>query len=153
MKTKTLGLILALCLLSGSACFANAFTGTWKLNPAKSKLRHAGQRNDWVVYEWAFPNQTKVSVTGVDGKGKRMHTDWVGRFDGKDYAVTGATDEDTRAYTEVNDHTLNFASKKGGKVLQKGRVVVAADGKSRTVTTWHKQGKKTVTNVAVYDKA
>ena len=153
MKTKTFGLILAVCFLTSGACFASAFQGTWKLNAAKSKLGRGGQRNDRVVYDWAFPAQTKVTVDGRDAKGKAMHSEWTGRFDGKDYAVTGAADGDMRAYTEVNDHTLNFTSKKGGKVTLNGRVVISADGKTRTVTTWARHGKKKMTNVAFYDKA
>ena len=44
--------------------------------------------------------------------------------------------------------------KKGGKVMASGKVVVAPDGKSRTVTTtgMGPKGKKTHTS-AVYDKA
>lgn len=154
MRTKTFGLILAICFLTSGACFASPFTGTWKLNAAKSKFSRGSGRNNTVVYEWAFPARSKVTVDGVNAKGKPTHSEWIGRFDGKDYPVTGAPDEDMRAYTEVNEHTLNFAMKKGGKVVLTGRVVVAADGKTRTVTTWSRNSKgKRVTNVAVYDKA
>ena len=40
MKTKTIGLILALCFFAGAACFAadDPQMGTWKLNESKSKL-------------------------------------------------------------------------------------------------------------------
>jgi hypothetical protein len=43
--------------------------------------------------------------------------------------------------------------KKGGKVVLTGKIVVAADGKSRTVTSWSMKGKKKVASTAVYDKA
>jgi hypothetical protein len=94
-----------------------------------------------------------VTVDGTDGKGKPAHNEWTGRFDGKDYAVTGDPTSDTRAYTKVDDHTLSMTFKKGGKVVGTGRVVVAADGKSRTVTTngTNSKGMK-FKNVAVYDK-
>ena len=70
-----------------------------------------------------------------------------------DYPVTGNPNEEVRSYKRVDDRTLDFAGKKSGKAMASGRVVVAADGKSRTVTTTvtDPSGKK-VTNVAVYDK-
>ena len=58
-----------------------------------------------------------------------------------------------RSYTKVNDHTLKFAAKKGGQIVDSGTLVVARDGKSRTVTTTttDSTGKK-VSSTAVYDK-
>jgi hypothetical protein len=153
MKTKTLSLTLAFCFLATGACFANPFMGTWKLNTAKSKMAAGMGRNNTVVYQ-SMMFQTKVTVDGVDAKGKPTHSEWTGRFDGKDYAVTGDPMGDMRSYTKVNDNTMNFAEKKGGKTTLTGQIVVAPDGKSRTVTTsaTNSKGKK-VRNVAVYNKA
>ena len=82
-----------------------------------------------------------------------MHHEWTGKFDGKDYPVTGDPTHDVRSYKKTDDQTLEFDAKKGGKATVTGRVVVAADGKSRTVTTTvtDSSGKK-VTSTAVYDK-
>jgi hypothetical protein len=53
----------------------------------------------------------------------------------------------------VNDRTLDFTSKKGGKTMISGQIVVAEDGKSRTVTSNGKDDKGSeVKLVAVYDK-
>ena len=74
-------------------------------------------------------------------------------FDGKDYPVTGDAMSDMRSYTKVNDRTLNFTMKKGGKVVSGGQIVVAPDGKTRTVTETGMSAKhKKVKVVAVYDK-
>ena len=61
---------------------------------------------------------------------------------------------DSRSYTKVNENTLDFTAKKAGKVVATGRIVVAADEKTRTVTSWstNSQGKK-VKSIAVYDKS
>jgi hypothetical protein len=76
-----------------------------------------------------------------------------GRFNGKDYAVTGDPTSDMRSYTKVNDQTLNMISKKGGKVVSQRRIVVSADGKSRVVTLNGTTAKgKRFTNTAVCDK-
>ena len=109
--------------------------------------------NETVKYEMAIPFRTKVTVDGVDAKGKATHNEWTGMFNGTDYAVTGDPDSDTRSYNKVDDHNLNFWQQKGGKVTLSGKIAVAADGKSRTVTTMskNKKGKMTRTT-AVYDK-
>src|ERR1051326_4959467 len=122
-----------------------------KLNEAKSKCAGTA-RNNTVVYE-AAGDQTKVTVDGVDENGNAVHHEWTGKFDGKDYPVTGDAGSDTRSYRMINKNTLELTAKKGGKVTLTGRVVVSSDGKTRTVTTnsTNAQGKK-VTNVVVYDR-
>lgn len=154
MKPKTILFTLALCFLASAECFAasDLQMGTWKLNEAKSKLAPGVTRNNTVVYEAAGDN-VKVTIDGTDRDGKPVHNEWTGKLDGKDYPVTGDPDSDARSYKEVNDHTLDFTVKKGGKVTISGRVVVSADGKTRTVTSngTDPQGKK-FKSVAVYDK-
>ena len=152
MKTKTLSLTIALCFAAGAVCFASPMMGTWKLNDAKSKFAAGAAKNKTVVYQSAL-FQTKVIVDGMDGKGKPAHNEWTGKFDGTDYAVTGDAMSDMRSYTKVDDNNLTMTVKKGGKVVGTGKIAVAADGKSRTVTTWGTSAKgKKVKNVAVYDK-
>jgi hypothetical protein len=126
--------------------------GTWKLNEAKSKIPAGAAKNDTVVYT-AAGDKIKVSVDGTDAAGKSAHNEWVGNFDGKDYPVTGDSASDSRAYTRVNARTLSMTIKKGGKVTSTGKITVAADGKSRTVTTSGTDAKgKKVSVSAVYDK-
>jgi hypothetical protein len=152
MKTKAIALAISLVFVSVAMGFQNdPHMGTWKLNEAKSKF--AGKaRNQTVVYE-AAGDQTKVTVDGVDESGGAAHSEWTGKFDGKDYPVTGDANSDVRSYKKVNARTLALTGKKGGKTTLTGRIVISRDGKSRTVTTTstNAQGKK-VTNVAFYDK-
>ena len=152
MKTKAIALTISLVFVTMAMGFqASPHMGTWKLNEAKSKF--AGKaRNHTVVYESAG-DQTKVIVDGVDESGGTVHSEWTGKFDGKDYPVTGDTNSDVRSYRVVNKNTMTITGKKGGKTTLTGRITIARDGKSRTVTTTatNAEGKK-VTNVAVYDK-
>jgi hypothetical protein len=154
MKAKTIVLTLALCFVTAAVCFASAGVqmGTWKLNEVKSKFAPGAAKNHTVVYEAAGDN-VKVTVDGTDGNGQPAHNEWTGKFDGKDYPVTGDPASDARSYKEVNDRTLELTVKKSGKVTFTGRIVVSADGKTRTVTTrgTDAQGKK-VKITAVYDK-
>jgi hypothetical protein len=126
--------------------------GTWKLNEAKSKIPAGATKNHTTVYE-AAGDMIKITVDGVNGSGQPAHNEWTGKFDEKDYAVTGDPTSDMRSYKTVDTRTLTFENKKEGKVVLTGRIVISKDGKSRTVTTsgTDADGKK-VESVAVYDK-
>ena len=153
MRLRTIGLTLALCVVAVAATFASdPNLGTWKLNEAKSKLAPGVAKNNTVVIE-AAGDDIKVTVDGTDSDGKPTHNEWTGKFDGKDYPVTGDPTSDMRSYKQVDNHTQDLTVKKDGKVIVTGRIVVAADGKTRTVTTngTDPQGKK-FQSVAVYDK-
>jgi len=153
MKTRTILASLAVVIAGSALCFAeDANMGTWKLNEGKSKLSPGASKNHTVVYA-AAGDSVKVTVEGVDAEGKPAHNEWTGKFDGKDYAVTGDPNSDVRSYKRVDDHTLELTGKKGGNVTLTGRVVVTADGKSRTVTTTTTDAKGgKISAIAVYDK-
>jgi hypothetical protein len=153
MKTRTIALTMALCFLAAAACLASDVNmGTWKLNEAKSKFPPGATKNQKVVYD-AAGDQVKVALDGTTVDGKSLHIEWTGKYDGKFYPVTGDAGVDERAYKQINAHTMEITSKKGGKIVSTSRIVVAADGKSRTVTSsgTNAKGQK-VTTVAVYDK-
>jgi hypothetical protein len=146
-------LTLGLCFFAGAVCSAaDLQMGTWKLNEAKSKFAPGAAKNQNVLYE-AAGDSVKVTIDGVDGEGKAAHNEWTGKYDGKDYRVTGDPTSDTRSLKRIDDRTFELAVKKDGKVTVTGRIVVSADGKSRTVTTsgTNAKGKK-FKNTAVYDK-
>ena len=154
MKTRTIALTLVTLFVGVTMSFAaaNPNLGTWKLNEAKSKLSPGTPKNLTVVYE-AAGDKIKVTIDGVDGQGKPTHNEWTGKFDGKDYPVTGDPNSDSRALKEIDARTSELTVKKNDKVTMTGKIAVAADGKSRTVTVsgTDTAGKK-VTSTAVYDK-
>ncbi len=56
MKTKTIGLTLAISFLAGAACFAaDPQMGTWKLNEAKSKTTPGTLKYTTVTCKSTFP--------------------------------------------------------------------------------------------------
>lgn len=136
MKIRTV-LVCLVALFAGLslALAADPNMGTWKLDESKSTFGPGGTKNTMVVYAPAAGDMVKVTVDGVDKDGKAIHNEWTGKFDGKDYPVTGEPNHDMRAYTKVDANTLDMTVKKAGKVVGTGRIVVGADGKSRTVTT------------------
>ena len=153
MKRRVILFTLAALFASVTVCLAaNPHMGIWKLNEAKSKFSPGATKNNTVVYETAG-DSVKVTVDGVDGAGNTIHSEWTGKFDGKFYPVTGDPTSDMRSYRKINIHTLALTGKKGGKVTVTGRIVVSANGKTRTVTTTGTDAKgKRVTTRAVYDK-
>ena len=153
MKARNLILTAALCFAGAALSFAdNPNMGTWKLNEAKSKIPAGAPKNTTVVYE-AAGDSVKVTTDGTDREGKPSHTEWTGKFDGKDYPLTGDPTADSRSYKQVNERTLDLANKMGGKVVTTGRIEVSKDGKSRTI---HLKGTdsagKKISSTAVYDK-
>jgi len=154
MKTRTILLAVAAVFVAVAVCAAadDMNMGTWKLNEAKSKIAAGSGKNNTVVYAMDG-DKVKVTVDGVDGKGNATHSEWSGKYDGKDYPVSGDPDNDMRSYRRVNDHTVAITQKKEGKTTSMIRVVVAPDGKSRSVTTTttDANGKKTISR-SVYDK-
>jgi hypothetical protein len=144
---------MALLFAAAAGCFAaNPHIGTWKLNEAKSKLSPGMGKNTMVTYA-EQKGKIKVTVDGVDKDGKPTHSVWVGMFDGKAYPAKGNLPYNAIAYKVVNDRTNDITAMKDGKVMWTGRITVAADGKSRTVTVNGKDeaGKK-FSGKAVYDR-
>jgi hypothetical protein len=134
IKTRIAVLAVALSFTAAAACFAaNPHVGTWKLNEAKSKMPAGMGKITTVVYA-EQGDKIKVTVDGVDKNGKPTHSVWVGKFDGKAYPVKGNLPYNSVAYRMVNDRTNDITTMKDGKMVWSGRITVAADGKSRTVT-------------------
>jgi hypothetical protein len=162
MRARTiLMLTLALCFVGAGVCFAYAMNndmnndlniGTWKLNELKSKIPPGVTKNTLVVYE-SVGNAIKVTTDGTDKDGQPIHTEWTGKFDGKDYPLMGDPSADTRSYTKVNARRLSLTNKKNGKLTISGSIVLSTDGKSRTLTLIGADADgKTVTSIAIYDK-
>ena len=154
MKIRIAVMALAVSFVAAGACFAaNPHLGTWKLNDAKSKLAPGMGKSTTVTYT-EQKDKIKVTVEGVDKDGKPTHGVWVGKFDGKAHPAKGNMSWNSAANKEVNERTNDISTWKDGKMVWSGRIAVAADGKSRTVTIngTDEKGKK-FSSKAVYDKA
>jgi hypothetical protein len=152
MRTRTILASLAVFFAGIALAFAADMSpnmGTWKLNEGKSKFAPGATKNHTVVYAPAG-DMVKVTVDGTDKDGKATHSEWTGKFDGKDYPVTGDPNTDSRSYIASGKHSMSMTIKKGGKVVATGKITVALDGKSRTVVTMG--DNPAANNTAVYDK-
>jgi hypothetical protein len=154
MKTKTIGLALALSVATAAMCFANNPTlGTWKLNESKSTFGDGAGKTTLVVWE-KVGNQQKCTVEGTDADGNKTHSVWTGKLDGKFYAVTGDPQADQRSFKTNGKDTIDMVTQKDGKTVGDGTIIVATNRKSRTVksTMTNAKGVK-VTSTLAYDKS
>ena len=154
MKTKTIGLGVLLSVAAAAMCFANNPTlGTWKLNESKSTFGDGAGKSTLVVWE-KVDGQNKCTVDGTDADGKKTHSEWTGKLDGKFYAITGDPQADQRSFKKSDKNTIAMVTQKDGKTIGDGTIVVAADGKTRTVTSTmtNSKGAK-VTSTLAYDKS
>ncbi|HET9400352.1 MAG TPA: hypothetical protein VFO34_05335 [Candidatus Acidoferrales bacterium] len=157
MKKRVVVSLCLFTLMFGIAATAllaaeNPAMGTWKLNEAKSKFDAGATKNQTVTYT-ADGDNIKCTIDGTDGSGKAVHSEWTGKFDGKEYAIKGDSTADMRSYKNVDAHTVSIVTKKDGKVTLTAKIVYSADWKTRTVTVsaTGADGKKS-TSTAVYDK-
>src|SRR4051812_27946263 len=135
MRTKTVSLSALVAVAATAMCFAgNPTEGTWKLNESKSTFGDGAGKSTTVVWEKAG-DQEKCTVEGMDGGGKKTHTVWTGKLDGKDYPIAGDAQSDTRSFMLNGEHKIDMVSKKDGKTVGDGTIVVSKDGKTRTVTS------------------
>ncbi len=154
MRTKTISLGALLSVAAAAICFAaNPTEGTWKLNETKSTFGAGAGKSTMVVWAKAG-HQHKCTVDGTDADGGKTHSVWTGKLDGKDYPITGDAQSDTRSFKMNGENTLDMVSKKNGKIVGEGKIVVASDKKTRTVTSTitNAKGAK-VTSTSFYDKS
>lgn len=153
MNAKQVFVTAALCLTAVTGAFAaDPNVGAWKLDEARSKMATGTARNATVVYT-VVGDSYKCVADGVDATGKPSHNEWTGKFDGKDYAVTGDPSADARSLALVSPGHYALTNKKGGKTFVTGTVEFSADNKTRTLTTHTTDaaGKK-LTSIAVYQR-
>jgi hypothetical protein len=148
--------LLSAAVVVGLACAtplaqaSDPLLGTWKLNPAKSK---ATFKSGTSVFE-AAGDGVKGTVDLVGADGTAYHWAFTGKYDGKDYPVTGKNPYgDSVAFTRVNPNTFRIAVKQAGKPTVTQTIVVAADGKTRTTTVKGTNAKgEPVDGMSFYEK-
>lgn len=149
-----LAALLAACS-TAQAQSPDPWFGTWKVNLAKSTYK-PGPKPTVAGTLKMEPSAGgfKTTIDGSNPQGQPIHTETVGKFDGKDNPVIGApVPNTTAAYKRINGRTFETLGKVGGKPTVTTRVVVSADGKTLTATQTGKNAQgENVDNVIVADK-
>jgi hypothetical protein len=145
LRIGVAGCCLALVIAAAPVAFAQTdpHIGTWVLDLKQSSFATGTTPKSQTSVYSIVGQGIKVATTTVNAGGT-VNSEYTANFDGKDYPVKGNPDWDTAALKKVDARTIEFTRKKGGKVVQNARSVVAADGKSRTVTVTgvNAQGQK-----------
>lgn len=147
LKMSAVVLAMSLSLFAAES----PFSGTWKLNLAKSKMSAPLPKSDIAVVD-ADENGVKLTEDVIDDKGQPLKITWEAKFDGKDYPVTGDPSSDSVSYKRVNANTLKSQTKKNGKVATDATIVVSKDGKITTVNFTDYSQANPVKGTGVYDK-
>jgi hypothetical protein len=145
-------LLLALAA-NARAAAADQQSGTWKMNPAKSKYSPGPAPKSVTLKVDSDENNIKITADGTNADGSPTHVEYSAKFDGKDYPITGVPNADTVSVKRISATTIQSTSKKAGQVVMTVTSTVSKDGRTRTSTFKGKdpQGND-VNNVVVYDK-
>ena len=146
--------VVSVLVLGVTVMAADSNVGTWKLNLAKSKFNPgpAPKSQTLKIEAWGADG-VKYTADGVDADGKPTHWELQAKYDGKFAPFKGNPDADMLAYKRIDANTVEATTQLNGKPAGKTKVVVSADGKTRTLTQTGKNAKgQTVNNVLVYDK-
>jgi hypothetical protein len=146
--------VVSVLVLGVTVMAADSNIGTWKLNPAKSKYDPgpAPKSQTLTIEAWGADG-VKYTADGVDADGKATHWEMQAKYDGKFVPFKGNPDSDMLAYKRINANTVEATTQLNGKPGPTTKIVVSADGKTRTLTQTGKNAKgQTMKNVVVYDK-
>jgi hypothetical protein len=126
MKTKIVGLTLAFCFFSpvNRPCRRSA-DGHVEAERTQSEDHN---RNIEIHHHHvqSMVGKIKVLGEGVDADSRPVRSEWTGKFDAEDYAVTAIPSQTLGRTPKVDDRTLNLTVKKHGRVIDTGRIVVSA---------------------------
>ena len=144
---------LAAMFLCIATAAADALSGTWKMNPAKSKYSPGPAPKSLTVVIKSDENEYTVEANGVDAEGKPTHVAYSAKFDGKDYPATGIPNADTVSVKRIDASTVQTTQKKGGQLIMTVTTKVSKDGKTRTSTFVGKDAEgHDVHNVVEFEK-
>ena len=158
MSTSSLGVCGSLVLTLALVVPARAAdqTGTWKLNVTKSSYSPGPTPKSSTVKITAIDNGLTLTNDIVPAAGKPTHAEYTAHYDGKDVTATAGTlpnGADRISFKRIDANTFEMTGKLKGKVMSTSRIVISADGKTRTVTvTGTTVDGKPLKNVLVYDK-
>ncbi|MGH9785723.1 MAG: hypothetical protein ACRD88_16240 [Terriglobia bacterium] len=132
----------------------NSFFGTWKQNPAKSRMARASYTTDRIVVLAPFGDNGWTRVTlDTDDKGETKEEHYSARFDGKDYPTLGS-DQRVISLKRVDARSIEATFKRNGRVTTHSRLELSPDGKTLTQTSSGEQaGGRTYQNdIRVYER-
>jgi hypothetical protein len=158
MRTKTAavlatGLLVATLALHVSATTEDPNTGTWKMNPTKSKYSPGPAPKNLTLKIDSDVEDIKLTEDGIDAAGKPIHIKYTAKYYGDPFPISGVPYADTIVLMRVDVYKTSSVLKKGDEIVMFVNAEVSKDGKTRT-TTYHGKDERgrEVDNTVVYDK-
>ena len=151
---KLLVLLSALGLASALYA-ADSFSGTWKLNPAKSKFEPGPAPKEATVTITEGNGLNDITAKGIDENGKpfSMHVTHPADGGPVKFVEGGPTDGSTESVKQVDANTRNVTRMQAGKVVVTEHITVSADGKTmQIVAKGTSPDGKPFSDVEVYEK-
>jgi hypothetical protein len=126
--------------------------GAWRLNVAKSSYRPGpAPTNETRTYTRDGQNVLGVILRTFPG-GRRERIEYTANYD-REYPVTGTEDYDHVVLKRIDKSTSEAVLSHAGRVFGTARRVIAADGKTMTITFRRdSESGVSVLNVAHYEK-
>lgn len=129
---------------------APTWFGNWTYNAGKSSPPVGPlpfKRATCRIEPWR--DGVRVVYDLVRVRGGITHLEWVGKVDGRDYAVQGVDAYVTNAYQRVDDRTFDIVQKVDGNAAVTARMTLSPDGATLTTITPGASGQSTTT---VFDR-
>jgi len=158
MPGKRISIVVITTLITALAIFASTAiaqeqSGTWKLNPARSKFSPGPAPKDLVEIIAVDKSTYKGEGNGTAADGTPIHLEFNAKFDGKDYPITGIPSADMQSAKWIDAHTPQLIQKKNGKLTTTVTCKVSPDGKTRTCIIEGKDDHgRNVNDVAIFDR-
>jgi hypothetical protein len=112
------------------------FSGTWVLNPSKSKIPSqlsASSLKSNVAHAVMDASDIEITQQAIFESDAQLKIHVKAKFDGKDYPITGAPGKYSAAYRRVDKNIITVVLKSDGKAILQETGVVSPDGKSFTI--------------------
>jgi hypothetical protein len=141
--------------LAGALYAAGSFSGTWKLDTAKSKFESGPAPKEATMVVQESKGITDVTATGTDGSGKpvAIHLTHPTKGGPITFLEGAPTDGSTESVKQVDANTRLLTATQGDKVVATEQITLSADGKTvREVTKGTLPSGEAFTNVEVFEK-
>jgi hypothetical protein len=141
--------------LAGALYAADSFSGTWKLDTAKSKLESGPTPKEVTMTVQEGPETTDVTVTGTDASGKPIseHLTHPSTGGSVKFLEGGPTNGETESIKVISPTSRRITAMKDGKVVAVDRITLSADSKTvREVTKGTLDSGKAFTDVEVFER-
>ena len=132
---------------------ASPFSGTWRLNLAKSRYMPGPNPKSGILNVEQVGNNRKSVVQTVAPDGSTDRSEYSAPIDGRDYPLKGSASADTLSLRQVNANTIERTDKRRGMIVMVHTIQLSPDRRTLTVHVKGVTGAGDhVDNLMVWDK-